>query len=316
MNSALPDISKHVASCLELAILLESSAHKPGNVSIVTDFEGTHYEHFLASAVALAPSFERAANLGIAISLGKIDVQEAGVGYIVKECVENINAWQHGGNTLLGTVILLSPMAVAAGVTLKNKRFDVTSLRNNLKIIVESTTPEDAINLYAAIEMAKPGGLGKASDLDVMDTDSTRKIRDERITLYQVFRIAEKYDSICSEWVNSYHVTFDIAYPSLSQQLKSDIDPSRAVIQTFLEVLADVPDTFISRKAGTDKANEVSEKARNILELGGVDTSRGRKRLSDFDHELRRCGNLLNPGTTADLIAAALAVCVLDGYRP
>ena len=316
MNSALPDISKHVASCLELAILLESSAHKPGNVSIVTDFEGTHYEHFLASAVALAPSFERAANLGIAISLGKIDVQEAGVGYIVKKCVENINAWQHGGNTLLGTVILLSPMAVAAGVALKNKSLDVTSLRNNLKIIVESTTPEDAINLYAAIEMAKPGGLGKASDLDVMDTDSTRKIRDERITLYQVFRIAEKYDSICSEWVNNYHVTFDIAYPSLSQQLKSDIDPSRAVIQTFLEVLADVPDTFISRKAGTDKANEVSEKARNILELGGVDTSRGRKRLSDFDHELRRCGNLLNPGTTADLIAAALAVCVLDGYRP
>jgi triphosphoribosyl-dephospho-CoA synthase len=301
---------------LELAILLESAAHKPGNVSIVTDFEGTHYEHFLASAVALVPSFEKAARQGIAVSSGKIDAQKAGVGYIIKQCVENINAWQHGGNTLLGTVILLCPMAVAAGVTLKNRSLDVTSLRNNLKFIVESTTPEDAINLYDAIEMAKPGGLGKASDLDVLDPDSKRKIRDEQITLHQVFKIAEKYDSICSEWINNYHVTFDIAYPSLNRQLNSNIDPSRAVLQTFLKVLADVPDTFISRKVGPDKAKEVSEKARNILELGGVGTPRGRKRLSNFDHELRRSGNLLNPGTTADLIAAALAVCVLDGYRP
>jgi triphosphoribosyl-dephospho-CoA synthase len=308
--------AKNIARCLELAVLLEASAHKPGNVSVVTDFENTRYEHFLASAVAAASSFEFGAHQGVAVSQGKLKVANIRVGNVIKNCVADIDSWQHGGNTLLGTVILLCPMAVAAGVSSKNRGLDITSLRNNLKIIVESTTPEDAIDLYAAIEMAKPGGLGKASDLDVMDPDSRRKIHDERITLYQVFRIAEKYDSICSEWVNNYHVTFDIAYPSLNRQLKNNIGPSRAVIQTFLEVLAHVPDTFISRKAGTDKANEVSEKARNILELGGVDTPRGRKKLSDFDHELRRCGNLLNPGTTADLIAAALAVCVLDGYRP
>jgi triphosphoribosyl-dephospho-CoA synthase len=56
--------------------------------------------------------------------------------------------------------------------------------------------------------------------------------------------------------------------------------------------------------------------AREIVELGGAETPAGRKKLREFDHELRQSGNLLNPGTTADLIAAALAVCVLDGYRP
>lgn len=316
MKSHLPERSKHIVSCLELAILLESSAHKPGNVSIVTDFESTHYEHFLASAVAAAPSFERAANLGIAVSEGKIAEREVGVGHVIKECVENINAWQHGGNTLLGTVILLSPMAVAAGISLKNKSLNLTSLRNNLKTIVESTTPEDAINLYSAIEIANPGGLGKAPDLDVNDPASKKKILDEQISLYQVFKIAEKYDSICSEWTNNYHVTFDIAYPSLNRQLKSNTDPSWAVIQTFLEVLAKIPDTFIARKVGIDKARDVSVEATEILKLGGVHTLGGRKRLNDFDQKLRCSGNLLNPGTTADLIAAALAVCVLDGYRP
>jgi triphosphoribosyl-dephospho-CoA synthetase len=31
---------------------------------------------------------------------------------------------------------------------------------------------------------------------------------------------------------------------------------------------------------------------------------------------LRKESNVLNPGTTADIIAAALALAVLGGYRP
>jgi len=185
-----------------------------------------------------------------------------------------------------------------------------------LKVVVESTTPEDAVNLYSAIEIANPGGLGKAPDLDVTDPASKQKILDQKISLYDVFKIAEKYDTICSEWTSNYQVTFDIAYPFLAQRLKKDTAPSKAVVQSFLEVLARVPDTFIARKAGIEKAREVSLEAREIVELGGAETPAGRKKLREFDHELRRSGNLLNPGTTADLITAALAVCVLDGYRP
>lgn len=307
------DDAKNVAKCLELAILLEASAHKPGNVNIVTDFERTHYEHFLASAVAASSSFESAAMQGLNSSENK---QSFELGRSIEECVKDIATWQHGGNTLLGTVILLSPMAIAAGMTLAEKSFEVTSFRRNLKVVVESTTPEDAVNLYSAIEIANPGGLGKAPDLDVTDPASKQRILDRKISLYEVFKIAEKYDTICSEWTSNYQVTFDIAYPFLLQRLKEDRAPSRAVVQSFLEVLARVPDTFIARKAGIEKAREVSLEAREIVELGGAETPAGRKKLREFDHELRRSGNLLNPGTTADLIAAALAVCVLDGYRP
>ena len=85
MSSQEP--AKHVTRCLELAILLEAGAHKPGNVSVVTDFENTRYEHFLASAVAAASSLETAARRGIAVSEGKIDVAKVGVGKIIKNCV-------------------------------------------------------------------------------------------------------------------------------------------------------------------------------------------------------------------------------------
>jgi len=308
--------SKHVSHCLELAILLEASAHKPGNVSVVTNFEKTRYEHFLASAVAASSSFESAAEKGIAVSECRIDPSDVGMGQFIKRCVSDINAWQHGGNTLLGTVILLSPMAVAAGMTTLKGRFDVTALRKNLKLIVESTTAKDAVDVYEAIRIANPSGLGKAPDLDINDPTSTKRIIDQKISLYEVFKMAEKYDTICSEWTKNYPVTFDLAFPSLTKRLPNSPDPGLAIVQTFLQVLAEVPDTFIARKTSIDKARQISLKAREVLELGGVETSNGRKSLDKLDGELKEFSNLLNPGTTADIIGAALALCILAGYRP
>jgi triphosphoribosyl-dephospho-CoA synthase len=310
--------AKHVSKCLELAILFEVSADKPGNVNLVVGFEGTRHEHFLASAVAAAPSFELAAERGIAFSQGEMQLSDVGVGRIIKDCVADVNAWQRGGNTLVGTVILLAPIAVAAGIapTRGEYVFEIPKLRENLRLVVESTTPEDAVNVYEAIKVVKPSGLGKAPELDINDSNSVNRIVKENISLYQVFKIASEYDRVCSEWVSNYPVTFDFAYPHLMEQIKETGDLNVAIIHAFLTVLAEYPDTFIARKVGIEKAREVSLMAKEVLELGGLVTSKGKESLREFDLKLRRSSNLLNPGTTADIIAATLALCVLGGYRP
>ncbi len=312
-----PEKAKHISKCLELAILLEVSADKPGNVNFMVGFEGTRVEHFLASAVAATPSFEEAANRGIAVSEKRLSVNAVGMGQIIKKCVADINAWQKGGNTLLGTVILFVPIAVAAGMaSVKgNFDFDFVRLRKNLSLAVESTTPEDAVHLYEAIDIAKPGGLNGAPDLDVHDSHSKERLRKENVSLYQVFKIAAGYDDICAEWVNNYPITFDVAYPYLMKQLESR-DLNTAIVNTFLKVLSEHPDTFITRKAGYEKAREISLEAKKVLELGGVETRKGRTSLRGFDRKLRESENLLNPGTTADITAAALALCTVGGYRP
>ena len=311
------DKAKHISKCLELAILLEASANKPGNVNKTTSFKRTRYEHFLASAVAIASSFECAALRGVLVFRGKIHVRDVGLGRIVKNSVANVNAWQHGGNTLLGTAILLSPIAVAAGITpAKENIFEIPKLRENVKLVVESTTPEDAINVYDAIKVANPGGLRKVSELDINDPGSLKRILEERISLFRVFQVASKYDTICSEWVNNYPITFDVAYPFLIEQIRQTDDLNAAVVHTFLKVLSEYPDTLIARKTSRERALEVSFKAKEILKLGGLRTSRGRESLREFDRELRKSSNLLNPGTTADIIAAALALSILGGYRP
>jgi len=309
--------ARHISKCLELAILFEVSADKPGNVNLIVGFEGTRYEHFLASAVATASYFEWAAERGVAVSRGEIHISYVGLGRIIRDCVADVNVWQHGGNTLLGTVILLSPIAVAAGMApTEGHVFEIPKLRENVKFVVESTTPEDAVNVYEAIKIANPSGLGKAPDLDINDPDSVNRIVKENISLYQVFRIASEYDRVCSEWVDNYPITFDVAYPYLMEQIREIKDLNVAIIHTFLKVLAEHPDTFIARKVGIEKAREVSARAEEILKFGGLETSLGKDRLREFDLALRKSSNLLNPGTTADIIAAALALSILGGYRP
>lgn len=318
MSSTSPiKISEHVSQCLQLALLLEVSAYpKPGNVHRMADFKETRYEHFLASAVAVAPHFHYAAKRGILVSTGKINPNEVGVGKVIRNAVKSMTEWQQGGNTLLGAIMLLSPISVAAGMTFAEGLFSVAKLRESMKLIVESTTPRDAADVYDAISVAKPEGLGNVPELDVTDPTSKQKILDEKVTLFDVFKMSAGYDSIASEWVNNYSITFDLGYPYFSRQLEETNDINTATVHTFLKILSQVPDTFIVRKVGLAKAREVSDQAKRVLERGGLKTQAGWNQLRRFDKEIRDLAHKLSPGTTADIVTAVLAVSLLSGYRP
>ena len=309
--------SPHISKCLELAILLEVSAEKPGNVNFTSGFKGTRCEHFLTSAVAAEPSFQTAAYRGISVAENKLGICDVGLGQLIKTCAADVNAWQKGGNTILGTIMLFMPVAVAAGMTptKKNYAFDFSLLRKNIDLAVKSTTALDSVHLYEAVDIANPSGLNDAPDLDVTDPRSKERLIKENVSLYEVFKIASGYDSVCAEWVHNYPVTFDLAYPYLIEQLKTKT-LNTAIVHTFLKILSDKPDTFIARKMGKEKAEQVSLEAKAILELGGLETTKGKENLRQFDKKLRLSGNKCNPGTTADLTAAALALCTLSGYRP
>ena len=309
--------AKHISKCLELAILLEVSANKPGNVNFVVGFEGTRIEHFLASAVAADEYFEEAARQGLRVLDKKISTSDIGVGKIIRGCAADVQKWQRGGNTLIGTIMLFVPIAAAAGMTpmRKDNSLDLDRLRENIGLVTKATTPQDAVGVYEAIEIAKPSGLNEAPDLDVNDPRSKQRLLDEGVSLYEVFEIAAGYDDVCSEFINNFPIAFDLAYPYLMNQLES-CDLETAIIHTFLKVLSEHPDSFVARKVGLEKTRGISLDAKKILDLGGVKTIEGRKSIHEFDAKLRKFGNLYNPGTTADITAVALALCTLSGYRP
>jgi triphosphoribosyl-dephospho-CoA synthase len=311
----VPEKADRISRCLELAILLEVSGYpKPGNVHRTADFPETRYEHFLASAVAVAPSFRKAAKQGIRVSEEKIVPSEVGIGNIIRDAVDRMRRSQSGGNTLLGAIILLAPIAAAAGMT--SNSFSLPKLRKNIGVVVESTTPEDAVAVYDAIALLNPGGLNRVKKLDVTDPASKRRILDEGVTLLDTFRIASSYDSVASEWVNNYPITFDLGYPYFVKQLQETGDINAATVHTFLKILAEVPDTFIARKVGQAKAESISAEARQVLKEGGLATPLGRNLLQELDSKLRDPENSLSPGTTADITEAVLALNNLNGYKP
>jgi triphosphoribosyl-dephospho-CoA synthase len=309
--------AQHISKCLQLAIMLEVSVQKPGNVSFTSSFEKTRVEHFLASAIAAGPTFQEASYLGTSVAKKRLKVGNVGLGQLIKDCAVDINFWQRGGNTILGTVMLFVPIAVAAGMTPTKEDYvlDFSLLRKNIDVAVKSTSALDSVHLYEAVGIANPSGLGKSPDFDVTNPASKERMLKENVSLFEVFKIASAYDDICNEWVSNYPVTFDLAYPYLMAQLESK-PLNTSVVNAFLKILSERPDTFIARKVGKEKAVEVSAEAKEVLELGGLETATGKKRLAAFDKKVRSSGNKCNPGTTADLTASALALCVLGGYRP
>jgi triphosphoribosyl-dephospho-CoA synthase len=151
--------------------------------------------------------------------------------------------------------------------------------------------------------------------LDVTDTSSQTKIQSEELKPIEVFSLCAERDSICSEWVTGFKIIFEEGYPNLNRTLGEGLNINDSTVTTFLEMLSTHPDSLIQRKNGYNKAREISNTARRILDAGGVNTTQGKELLYEMDEELSVEGSM-NPGTTADLTAASLFVLLLSGWRP
>ncbi|MFQ6129483.1 MAG: triphosphoribosyl-dephospho-CoA synthase [Candidatus Hadarchaeaceae archaeon] len=305
-----------IARAAQLASALEVSGYpKPGNVHRTADLEEMTFEHFIASSIAIGPVLLDVAKKGFRVGKGEIKTADIGVGVAIKNAIENTMKWQRNGNTNLGIVLLLTPLAAAAGITLaKEGEIEMKKLRASLSNVLRSTTHEDALNVYDAILTANPEGLGRVDELDLKNVASKKRIKEERISLYEIMDISSGWDNISKEWVTDMRITFEFGYPLVKKFYERTKNMNTTTVQSFLEMLSKYPDTYVQRIHGKKIAEKVSEKARAIIEKGGMLTSAGRVLITKFDDELRKKD--INPGTTADLTASSLMLAILDGLRP
>jgi len=285
-----------IGALAQLACLLEVNAPKPGNVSPRGDFDDTTYDDFVASSAAINTA------LGTAGSrpLGKTIL-------LAIEATRAVTAT----NTNLGIVLLFAPLARAAaaitsgGDWTDRRIIDRQRLRRALADVLVSTTVDDARHAYAAIRLASPGGLGSTSQQDVA--------AEPTIPLTEAMRLAADRDGIAREYVTDFHATFELGAPALDAAHRDGLDWSDAIVETFLTLLATYPDTHIVRRADADLAAIVSAQARDALGAGGVRSSSGRAAIERMSIALRGERNRANPGTTADITAAAIFVSLLGG---
>jgi triphosphoribosyl-dephospho-CoA synthase len=297
-----------VAQCAQLAMLIElSSSPKPGNVDRCHDFSDIGFYDFLISAVSAYPVFRDAASGKSADDgTGKSKGESTGegrtgslVGSLILKGVKAWSDWNIGSNTHFGSLVLMIPLAIAAGRP--------GPLRKELVGVLKDTSVEDALDFYRAFSLAgaRVVDVGKFS---LKDTTFAEKLRREERTLLDLMCLSQGHDLIAREWATSYERSFRLAKRLDEKLAGRGLEKlNEGVVRTFLEALAETPDSLVWAKFGEAKAREVSLKAGLALEDRTLEAARR------LDREL--LAGDINPGSTADLVAASLFISLLMGLR-
>lgn len=295
-----------IASRCVSALLLEvSTTPKPGLVDRYHDFKETLFEHFLVSSSTLYSCFKRAAEVGYR-RRGK------GLGKVIYEGASDMLSCQRGGNTHLGALLLISPIAAAAPLS-RIKPVDLRILKKNLKTILSRMDWRDTIYIFNAIRLVSPRGLGRIPFMDVLRDDTYTEIKKHKLKPINALKPFVNRETVACEWVKAYPRTMYGA-TRFFRNIKR-MSMREAFIQTFLELLSKYPDTHIARRGGMALAYQVSYMASKILNLGGINSREGLKALYELDERMRRSW-MMRPGATADLLASSIAIVLLSGWVP
>ena len=255
------------------ACLVEVLSQKPGNVSPGRPLHDTTVEDFVRSARVSSPILA--------------DASQNGVGLTIYTAVSATRK-AVGHNTNLGILLLLTPMA-AVPLTV--------SLTEGIHTVLAKLTVEDAHAAYQAIRLAEPGGLGRSQTQDVHDSPTEN--------LLQCMRHAADRDFIARQYTTDFCDVLNVGLDWLIESARHVDEPHR-VGWLALQLLAEYGDSLIARKVGATVSNHVRKRAAEVLAADWPRTSSSISLYEEFDAWLRSDGNRLNPGTTADMIAAIL----------
>ncbi|MDL5361430.1 triphosphoribosyl-dephospho-CoA synthase [Halalkalicoccus sp. NIPERK01] len=266
----------------QLALLLEvSGTPKPGNVDRERDLPDLRFEDFLAGAVGAGAGLRAA--------------ESDSIGIAFERAVEGM-ADLHGENTQFGALLLLVPLVRAAS------EGDLSPA--GAERVVRNTTVEDAAAFYRAFEHCSVFVSDPPAEWDAVDVRrgaaAIPAVEERGLTLFDVMALGDA-DDVAREWTGGFERSFRVA--DRIEELSGPLSDRAAT--AFCEELARRPDTLVAKKHGEGIARRVSEQ------------------VAAFDGNERLLGALarvfvergINPGTTADVVAAGLFVALERGVE-
>ena len=264
-----------VAAAASSALTLGYSAPMPGTDSRYSDSVVAHETRLLgvpALAASLAGSDERS------------------IGETVLEAVLGSRAVS--GYADLRAAVHLAPLARAAllgerlGKVLAGLNYgDVRYLNRAL----EASGPE---HLGGTLHGALGVALGAGRDATLRDA-------------MRFAAAGSPPDAMAREYANNFEVTRTLARPALEVALARVEAARPALVQAYLEVLAEVPDADVERRAGRREAEDVSRMAGGVVKAGGTGSRRGLQSVANLDGILRQDARLKPSATEARIVAAA-----------
>jgi triphosphoribosyl-dephospho-CoA synthase len=215
----------------------------------------------------------------------------------ILEAVREWRSFGLSGNTHFGEVTLLVPLVTAAG------RGGV--LEEELNSVLDASTTEDAISFYQAFQLSG-ARVAEVKDFSLKDPSASTRLQLQEKTLLELMRLSQGHDLIAKEWSTGFKRIFE-----LSRMLSQKVEEggwNDGVSLTFLEALSSEPDTLVQAKFDRFKAEEVSLRAAKVLQ-DKYPLNQAKK----LDEALLEEG--INPGSTADMIGAAIFIALMKGLR-
>ena len=285
MSKILSEMS--VGGLAALACQLECAAPKIGNVHRAADFEDVTLYDFLISGQIVGNAIDRFRGHPVGVT----------VLACVKETVRVV-----GANTNLGMVLLLVPLAKAIDRLPQRAELDPIAVSE----ILNSLDSDDSQQVYEAIRAANPGGLNSVEQNDVRGPAPA--------SLLTAMQEAADRDLVARQFVNQFQEVF-LAAKRLNENQQRFGSLAVAIVVTHLELIAGHGDSLIARKCGEETSDLAKMKAQQALNTGVVGGwSAMVDALADLDFWMRSDGHRRNPGSTADLIAAALLVALHNDW--
>ena len=132
-------------------------------------------------------------------------------------------------------------------------------------------------------------------------------------TLRDAMRFAAGRDALAREYARTFEVTRELARPALLSALSRADSVRGALVQSYLEVLSEVPDLDVGARAGHGEAEEVARMAKGVLKAGGIHSRRGLEGVANLDGLLRADPRLAPTATEPPVISAAFLVALEYG---
>ncbi|MCA9140526.1 MAG: triphosphoribosyl-dephospho-CoA synthase [Planctomycetales bacterium] len=272
------------------ACLIEATAPKAGNVFPGRDFADLTYRDFVNAAEITSAALANYGSFSLRVNHASSTISK-----------------RIGTNVNLGILLLIGPLVEADSPDQmppgKGARQSRSGLRERVGGVLHSMTADDAKLLYDAINVSVPGGMGKSEEMDLAGPPPAN--------FCDAMRAAASRDRIARNYANGFSDLFDVVLPAVHESIMSESDLLGGVALAHLRLLASEPDTLIARKFGLSVAREVQRRA--DFDHHDLDAR------ESFDQFLRTAAvdqsgqsSNINPGTTADMIAAALYVLLRE----
>ncbi|HDD25721.1 MAG TPA: hypothetical protein ENF75_01365 [Acidilobales archaeon] len=306
----------YYAKYYALTLLLEVVSFKPFNVNRYYDLSNDRLEEFVITALSTYEPSLRVAKDAFR-SLRKSLKPRLGR-YIYSIIKSFRELCPKCGNTYLGSVLLMTPIEVAA---ITSGSTDPKVIGKEVVKLLEESTLDDSIYFYRAVRSSRPGAWLRKYEPkgneppDVFDPKYVSKLRGLGYNLYDVLKYSARHDLVSAELVNGLKLINELAYPYLVGAVNELRDLALAITETFMYLLSRVNDTLIARKGGLDLAKYVSNVAKEFIDTGGLRSSKGLSIIKKVIKEVVKYGSLINAGSVADVVNGALYIYLLNtGY--